>query len=154
MSKKTTKKEKPVIGWREWVFFPELKKVKIKAKIDTGARTASIHAYDIKIITKNGQKKARFEIHPKQNNQEDKVIVEAPIVDFRAVKSSNGLSEKRPVIETSIELLGEKWPIEITLANRDMMGFRMLLGRSSIHKRFMVDVSRSFLGNKTERSKK
>lgn len=142
------KKEKKIIGWREWLILPELGIKNIKAKVDTGARSSALHAYDLK-IEKSGRKEfAKFKVHPDQDDNKKFKRCKAEIVEYRKVKSSNGQTELRPVIMSSIQLHGETWETEITLTNRDQMGFRMLLGRASFKKKFLVDVSKSYLGNK------
>jgi hypothetical protein len=148
------KKSKKVIGWREWVKLPGLDISKIKVKVDTGARTSSIHAIDLIYFKKSGKDYVRFKVHPIQKNSKKVVRCVAKVLEFRNVKSSNGHTQKRPVIVTPIELLGEVWEIEITLTNRDEMGFRMLLGRESIKKKFLVDVSSSFFSEKQKEIKK
>ncbi len=142
------KKEKQLIGWREWVNLPDLKVPKIKAKVDTGARSSSIHAYDVEIYHRSGKEFVKFKVHPEQKNNKKEISCHAKILEYRRVKSSNGQSELRPVILTNLELLGEVWPIEITLTNRDEMGFRMLLGRESFRKKFYVDAGNSYYGIK------
>lgn len=134
----------PVIGWREWVSLPELKIPNIKAKIDTGARSSSLHAFDIKLFDREGQSFVRFKVHPIQRSTKETVEVEIPVLEFRNVRSSSGQIGRRPVIITPVEVLGKCWPIELTLANRDAMGFRMLLGREAIRGGFLVDSGRSY----------
>ncbi len=134
----------PVIGWREWVALPELKIPNIKAKIDTGARSSSLHAFDIKLFDVEGQAHVRFKVHPMQRSTKETVEVEMPVLEFRNVRSSSGQIGRRPVIITPVEVLGKSWPIELTLANRDAMGFRMLLGREAIRGGFLVDSGRSY----------
>ena len=150
--KKHTKKEKEqggaVIGWREWVGLPDLGIKAIKVKVDTGARSSSLHAFDLEEFERNGKRMVRFAIHPVQRTNDKIVVAEARLLEHRSVRSSTGRARVRPVIVTNIELLGERWPVELTLANRDEMGFRMLLGREAIRKRFLVDVGRSFYGGK------
>lgn len=146
--------EKKIIGWREWVKLPDLGVPFLKAKVDTGARTSSLHAFDLEIFKKRGFDYARFVIHTIQRQKKPSITVEAKVAEYRQVKSSNGQKSLRPVIITSIELLGEKWPIELTLANRDEMGFRMLLGRESFKNRMLVDVSKSFYSEKPRRKVK
>jgi hypothetical protein len=139
------KPEKPMIGWREWVGLPELGVARVKAKIDTGARTSAIHAFDIESYRRGGTPWVRFELHPLQRNNELRVRCDAPVLDERVVRSSTGHAERRFVIATAL-LLGElSWPIEISLAQRDEMGFRMLIGRTAIARRVLVDPGRSFL---------
>jgi len=140
------KKPREVIGWREWVGLPEFGIDVVKAKIDTGARTSALHAFRLSTFTRDGQDWARFEIHPHQRTALDAITVEAPVVDMRRVRSSNGEIQDRPVIRTDIVIQGHRWPIEITLTSRDEMGFRILIGRAAIRRRFVVDPARSFTG--------
>ena len=133
-----------VIGWREWVELPDLKIRRLKAKIDTGARSSSLHAFDISTFDRDGKTFARFKVHPIQRNSRKTVTCEAEVLEVRQVKSSSGHAQKRIVIVTTLEVLGETWPIELTLANRDEMGFRMLLGREAVRGRFLVDAGISF----------
>ena len=143
--------EKKVIGWREWVELPELKIKKVKAKIDTGARTSSLHAFDLELFKRSGKHYVSFKVHPEQRSTKGTVKCKAKVLEFRKVKSSNGQSELRPVILTPVKLLGEEWPIEVTLTNRDEMGFRMLLGRESFRKKFYVDAGNSYFGKKKKK---
>ena len=145
--------EKKTIGWREWVKLPELEIPFIKAKVDTGARTSSLHAFDLEIVKKRGKDYARFSVHPEQRKSQPVIEVEAKVHEYRYVKSSTGHETKRPVIITDIELHGETWPIELTLANRDEMGFRMLLGRESFRGRMLVDAGKSYYSAKPKRKK-
>lgn len=140
---------KPLIGWREWVKLPDLKIERIKVKMDTGAKTASLHAFDMHYYHRNGKNFVRFKVHPQQKSLKPVVECHAEVLEFRKVKSSNGQVQNRPVIESRVEILGECYSIEITLTNRDEMGFRMLLGRDSVRKRFYVDPTRSFYGLKS-----
>ena len=137
-----------VLGWREWAGLPDFKVKRIKAKIDTGARTSSLHAFDIKKFRRDRQTWVSFVIHPLQRDVKKKIIVRAKMVDERRVKSSNGQWTIRPVIRTNLSVEDRQWPIELTLVNRDEMGFRMLLGREAIRGRFVVDPGRSFLTGK------
>ncbi|GJL79697.1 MAG: hypothetical protein NPINA01_26860 [Nitrospinaceae bacterium] len=132
-----------LIGWREWVSLPELRVKSIKAKIDTGARTSSLHVSYIKKIA--GSNTLQFIIHPDQDSSEPKIHATAIMIEERSVKSSNGASKIRPVIQTSVKLGGEMYTVELTLVNRDLMGFRMLLGREALKNRFLVDSGKSFL---------
>jgi hypothetical protein len=142
------KTPKPTIGWREWIALPELGVEAIKVKVDTGARSSALHAFEIRSFEKGGVEHVRFTIHPRQRDTAVSVEVECPVVGRRWIRSSSGHRSRRPVIRTQVELLGRTWPIEATLTNRDAMGFRMLLGRKAIRGRFLVDVSRSYLGGK------
>jgi hypothetical protein len=96
----------------------------------------------------------RFSIHPNQDNKKGEVIVEAKVLEFRKVKSSNGVTQKRPVILTTFNLMGIEWEAEVTLTSRDEMGFRMLLGRRCMRERFVIDPAKSFLGEKKAKKKK
>ena len=146
MSKK--KPRLPVIGWREWVGLPDLGIDSIKAKVDTGARSSSLHAFDVEVFHKQDEEWVRFKVHPVQRKERKVVELEAKVFDSRSVRSSSGKAEVRPVIVTNVELLGRTWPVELTLANRDQMGFRMLLGREAFRRRFLVDAGKSYFGGK------
>lgn len=134
------------IGWREQISMPDLKVKGIKVKVDTGAATSALHAEDIFIFNEDGKKKVIFTIYPKQGNKTKKVHAEAELIEMRSVRSSTGHVTERPVIRTMIQI-GELEPfeIDITLVNRDIMGFRMLLGRKALKKRFLVHPGKSFL---------
>lgn len=136
-----------VVGWREWVALPALDIGKIKAKIDTGARSSSLHAYDMKRFRRRGVSMIRFKVHPIQREFRTVVEAEAELVDLRKVRSSSGVQTLRPVIATPLSLGEESWEIEITLVRRDAMGFRMLLGRQAIRGHLLVDPGRSFIAS-------
>lgn len=140
-----------MIGWREWVGLPDLGIKSIKAKVDTGARSSSLHAFDVTEFVHRGKKWVRFKVHPAQRNSQRTVETEAAILDYRSVRSSSGKASLRPVIVTHVELLGIVWPVELTLANRDEMGFRMLLGRQAFRDRFLVDAGKSYYGGKPKK---
>jgi hypothetical protein len=144
----------PIIGWREWVGLPELGIERIKAKVDTGARSSSLHATGVEVFQLDGLPHARFKMHPYHRFPERFVSVQARIEEFRMVRSSSGKSTNRPVISSLVSLLGEVWPVELTLANRAEMGFRMLLGREAFRGKFIVDAGSSFYGGKPKRKKK
>lgn len=137
--------EKRLIGWREWIAIPDLGIHQIKAKVDTGAKTSTLHAEDIRIFRKGSKRFVRFKVRPFQRNSEFEISAKCDLVEKRQVRSSTGIETIRPVILIPILMAGEMWPVEITLVNRDMMGFRMLLGREAIRSRFIVDPERSFL---------
>lgn len=144
------KKKLQTIGWREWLSLPELGIEKIKAKIDTGARTSALHAFALKPFKEGNQDKIRFDIHPLQNDTNLIITCEADVIDYRWVSDSGGHREQRYVISTPVKL-GEKiWPIEITLTERDTMLFRMLLGRRAIRRRFLINPGRSFITTKKQ----
>lgn len=136
----------PLIGWREWVALPELGIDRIKAKIDTGARSSALHAVDVRPMTVEGAPWISFRLHPVQRQTATTVLARAPVIDERTVRSSTGRETHRPVIETAVTLGERSWMIELTLVRRDLMGFRMLLGRQAIRSRFVVDAGRSYLG--------
>lgn len=139
------RKRLPVIGWREWLTLPELGIARIKVKVDTGARSSALHATDIERFERRDASWVRFRVHPLQRSSRREVVAEAPLADWRMVRSSSGKATLRPVIRTSARLGELDWPIEVTLVNRDVMGFRMLLGRSAVRRRFLVDCGRSFV---------
>jgi hypothetical protein len=139
------KSEKLIVGWREWVSLPDLNVPHIKAKIDTGARTSALHAFSVNAYRKKGVHRVRFLIHPYQNRKDIVKECNARIVDRRMVTDSGGHKEKRYVITTTVLLGNISWEIEITLTNRDTMRFRMLLGRSAMKGKIIVNPGRSFL---------
>ena len=132
-------------GWREWVSLPDLGLPKVKAKLDTGANYATLHAIKITPFEKNGKPYVRFTVHPEQYQNKSKQVCEAPVVEMRSIKSSSGKAQDRYVIRTTLDMGGDKWKIDLTLTNRMNMRYRMLLGRMSIKKRFLVCSSRSYL---------
>lgn len=136
--------DRPVIGWREWVSLPAWLDLPIKAKIDTGARTSAIHSFGTRRFSDAGTPMVEFILHPLQRRSLPEYVCTAPIKDERWVRSSNGERELRIVVETEARLGAISWPIELTLAARDMMGFRMLLGREAVRRRFLIDPGRSF----------
>ncbi len=142
------KKKYPIIGWREWLSLPELDIPRIKAKIDTGARTSALHAFALEPIIIGGKQKIRFDIHPLQHDTSIVKTCIADVVDKRLVSDSGGHREERYVILTPIILGGRTWSIEISLTEREDMLFRMLLGRSALRKRFIVNPARSFITTK------
>ena len=131
--------EKMLIGWSEWCGLPELNLPVIKAKIDTGAKTSALHAYDIKKITIKNKLYVNFKIHPLQRNNELIRECQAEVVDERHIMSSNGHIEHRCVIQTLLQLGDKAWDIQITLSNRDPLAFRMLLGREALNGRVLID---------------
>ena len=140
------------IGWREWVTLPQLGVPALKAKIDTGARSSSLHAVDSEQFEREGKTFVRFKICPLQRRADVIIEATAEVVDFRKVRSSTGHEELRPVILTTAELMGNKWDIELTLTNRELMGFRMLLGRSAVRGQFLIDPIRSYCGGRIKKS--
>ncbi len=145
LKRATKKKEKPRIGWRETLSLPEFGIAEIQAKVDTGARTSAIHAFRVKEVTEQGDTFVEFFIHPTRRKAKPEVPVRARVIDQRWVRSSNGTRERRYVVETTARLGEIEFPLELTLTNRDEMGFRMLLGREAMRKRFTIDPGASYL---------
>jgi hypothetical protein len=143
--------DSPTIGWREWVRLPELGGATVKAKVDTGARTSTLHAFDVAESERDGEARVSFAFHPNQNDEETEIRTDARLVDRRTVTASNGQSELRYVVETEVDVDGESIPIELTLTRRDAMGFRMLLGRHALRGRFKVDPELSYRGKVSRR---
>lgn len=133
-----------IVGNQEWCAFPDLGIPAIKARIDSGAKTSSIHAFNISPFKRDGQSWVSFEVHPLQNNRRTVVRCEKPVIDKRSIKSSSGISESRYVISAPIKIGGEIWDIQLTLANRDSMGYRMLLGREAMEGKIVIDPGASF----------
>ncbi|MEQ9447277.1 MAG: ATP-dependent zinc protease [Rhodospirillaceae bacterium] len=141
-------RQRTVIGWREWVGLPDLGIDQIKVKVDTGARTSALHAFRISPFTKDGAAYVKFYVHPVQKRSRPEIECTALVMDRRAVTDSGGKATERYVIRTSLWLGDARWPIELTLTNRDEMGFRMLLGRQAIRRKFVVDPAKSFTARK------
>ena len=133
-------KNKLIVGWNEWCALPALKIPHIKAKIDTGAKTSALHAFDIHEDTTGNH--VIFSIHPLQGDRKITIKCHAPIVDVRQIMSSNGHNELRYVIMTTLAIGATSWDIEMTLSNRDPLQYRMLLGRKALVKHVIVDPSR------------
>ena len=133
------------VGWREWVDLPDLALSDIKAKVDTGARTSAIHAFAIEPYREGGVLRVRFRIQPAHRDNRIEQLCHAEVLDARQVKNSGGVSEERYVIGTTLKLGDNSWPIELTLTARDNMKFRMLLGRTALNGRALVNPERSYL---------
>jgi hypothetical protein len=142
------KPEKVTIGWREWVALPGLGIDRIKAKVDTGARTSALHGFEIEELGDGEVQRVRFRIHPVQKDNSTEIQCEADVVDRRVVRDSGGHQELRWVIRTDIRIGDQAWPAEFTLTSRDDMLFRMLLGRTAMKGRAVVDPARSYLMGK------
>ena len=143
------------VGWREWVALPELGIKRIKAKIDTGARSSSLHAFAVVVFTEDGKRRVRFGLHPMQRKAVPERFFEADVVEEeRWVTDSGGHREQRPVIRTTLTVGQHSWPIEITLAARDSMRFRLLLGRSAMQGHITIDPSASYVTGKRRRIRK
>ncbi|QFT60180.1 Ribosomal protein S6 modification protein [Sulfitobacter sp. THAF37] len=128
-------------GWEEWVSLPDLGLPAIKAKVDTGARTSALHAHDIETFGSSAKPKVRFNVHPIPGREDISITCSAPLIDRREVTSSNGESEQRLVIGSTLEVAGERWPIEITLTNRASMNSRMLLGRQALGDNIIISAT-------------
>lgn len=142
-----------VVGWREWLRLPELGVNLIKAKVDTGARTSALHAENVRVVHRGERSLVHFTIHPRQRSKRLAIEAVATLIGERRVKSSSGSLELRPVIVTRVNVGGVEWPIEITLTQRDVMGFRMLLGRQALRRHAIVDPGRSYVTRKVTRKK-
>ena len=147
------KRPEPItLGWREWVALPDWNVAHLKAKIDTGARTSSLHAFGLEWFDRNGSPWVRFQIHPWQRSTADAVVAEGAVIATRNVRSSSGDVEHRPVVHAILVLAGQPVTAEVTLTRRDEMGFRMLVGREALRLRFLVDPAVSYLGGRPDRS--
>ena len=135
-------------GWREWVALPELGITRIKAKIDTGARTSALHAFEVRPYDDGNRARVEFSMHPNQKDSDTVVKCHADVLDRRIVTDSGGHKEERIVIETLLKIGDHEWPIEATLTSRDDMLFRMLIGRTALKKRARVDPARSYVVGK------
>jgi hypothetical protein len=136
---------KGIVGWREWLQLPGLGVDRIKVKVDTGARSSCLHAFNVEVVQEMDRKVVHFDVHPVQSSTAGTVRASAELVEYRSVRSSSGHCELRPVIRTLVTFGEITWPIEVTLTNRDQMGFRMLLGRRAIASRFTVDPAKSYV---------
>ncbi len=148
-----TRTNLPTIGWRERLALPDLAVISVKAKIDTGARSSALHAFDIELFKQDDVDFVRFKVHPSQRNKKKVITAEAKLLEMRAIKNSGGQAETRPVIRTLVSTDDQQWPIDLTLTNRDMMGFRMLLGREAVRRRFLVDPGQSYLQSPSPKHK-
>jgi hypothetical protein len=142
------KRQLTTLGWREWVSLPDLGLPHIKAKVDTGARTSAIHAFALKTYENNGQPRVEFRMHPNQRDTDTVVVCDAAVIDRRVVTDSGGHKEERFVIETTLQIGDHELSIEATLTARDDMLFRMLIGRTAMKGRFVVNPGRSYVVGK------
>jgi hypothetical protein len=141
----------PTLGWREWAALPDLGIPRIKCKVDTGARSSALHAFYLEPFVSRGKQRIRFGIHPLQKRTDRECNCTADVLDQRMVTDSGGHREQRYVIETTVVIGDESWLIEITLTDRDTMRFRMLLGRTAMKKKFVVNPASSYLAGKPRR---
>lgn len=140
-----SREERQVLGWREWLALPDLGIPAIKAKIDTGARTSAIHAARVETVRRKGVELVRFHLHPVRSRPDIVVHGEAPILDRRIVSDSGGHREERVFVRTRLVAGGHEWPIEINLTDRETMLFPMLLGRTAMAGRVLVEPEHSYL---------
>jgi len=133
-----------ILGNAEWCALPRLKIPAIRARIDSGAKTSSVHAINIKEFYKVGERWVSYEIHPLRKHTNIFIKCESKVVDYRMIKSSTGVSQPRYVIQTQIEMGGKQWLIEMTLANRRSMGYQMLLGREAMINRILINPAEDF----------
>lgn len=151
---KTVKKIKKIIGWKEWFSLDCIALPAIKGKIDTGAKTSALHAFNIETFYIEDVEYVRFDIHPLQKNKRFVRSCISRVIDRRMVSDSSGKKEKRIVIKSDLKIGDKKIRIELTLTNRDNMSFRMLLGREAIMQaKMIVDISKSFVQGKLKKSK-
>ncbi|MEO1250986.1 MAG: RimK/LysX family protein [Pseudomonadota bacterium] len=136
-----------MIGWRELAAFPDLGVDRIHAKIDTGAKTSAIHAFRVHPIDIDGAPGVEFFLHPRRRRKKPEIYCRAPIVGKRVIRSSNGVEQERYVIATHMRIGGRTWKIDLTLADRDAMGYRLLIGRDAMRRRFVIDPGASYLLN-------
>jgi hypothetical protein len=136
---------KLVLGWREWVILPELGITRIKAKVDTGARTSTLHTFYVQRFIEAGVKRVRFGVHPFQSRTNVERHCVADLSDEREVTDSGGHRELRVFIRVRMIIGAQQFPIQVSLTDRDTMQFRMLLGRTAMRGRFLVDPKRSFV---------
>lgn len=141
-----------IVGWREWIRMSALGVPWIKAKVDTGAKTSSLHAFDLQRYARDGERWVRFHIHPWQASDADAVPVELPVHDRRPVRSSSGHVEERDVVCMRMTLARRRITAEVTLTDRDEMGFRMLIGREALAQGFLVDSRLSYAGGRPKRT--
>lgn len=145
------KREKLLIGWREWCALPGLGIPAIKFKTDTGADTSSLHAMHLETFHQDGKLFARFETHPIQRNNHVTKQCVVEVAGKKHIRSSNGMSEERYIIKTPMTIGKHTWDVKLTLTSRAQMGFRMLLGREAMHDHMLIDPDKSYyFGDVTE----
>ena len=153
MSDSGKNENKLIVGWREWISLPDLGIKSIKSKMDTGARTSALHTYFIEPVDNSDRPMVRFGVHPKQKSDKNGIICTADIIDQRRIVDSGGHPELRYIIRTSVMVAGRKWPIDLSLTNREQMRFRLLIGRSAISENLIIDPQLSFtLGRPLKKS--
>jgi hypothetical protein len=138
------KKKKLKIGWKECCALPELGITKIHAKVDTGATTSALHVEELEEFIRDGKAWVKFYVYPHQYDDEERKLCEAEVTDQRWVRNSGGQREFRYVITTKLKLGKRSWKIALTLTNRDLLNFRMLLGRECLAKRCLIDTGKRY----------
>lgn len=133
------------VGWREKIKLPEFSKKPFKVKMDTGAKASSLHVTDLVLIGPADAQVAKFKMNVGRRSKDIYVTIEAPVVEIKSIRSSNGAIEDRPTIITDIEIKGIRWPIEVTLTDRSKMKYRMLIGRDAMSDRLRVCPSKSYI---------
>jgi hypothetical protein len=141
-----------VAGWREWVGLPGQGVPWIKAKLDTGARTSAVHAFDLEELERDDGTWVRYSVHPWQRSDEDATVTESRVLDRREIRSSSGHVDERYVVSMDLTLVGRTVTAEVSLSSRDEMGFRLLVGREALRQGFLVDASRSYVGGRPRRA--
>ena len=141
------------VGWREWVALPTLGIARIKAKLDTGARTSALHALRCDRYSERGAPHVRLHVQPRQRDGERVLVVETAIIDECTVTDSSGHRERRIVVVSDVALGAECWSIELTITNRDALRFRMLLGRSAMQGHLIIDPDRSYVLGKPDKAR-
>lgn len=154
LAEKTLMKDRKALGWREWIGFPDLNIHKIKAKIDTGARTSALHAFMVEPFIRDSLQWVRFAIHPIQGDTDTVVQCEAPVKEQRIVRDSGGHEELRYVIELLITIGEDLIRCEVTLTDRDTMAFRVLLGRTALRGKYVIHPGKSYIQGKFSGSHK
>ncbi len=139
---------KKIIGRLEYIDLPNWGIQNIEAKIDTGAYSSSLHCHKIELFEKDGVETVRFLLLDPEHPAYNEKLFELPVHDVRDVKSSNGLSEKRVFVKTTILMFNKIYKIELSLADRSEMKYPLLIGRNFISRKFLVDVSKTNLSNK------
>jgi len=139
------KSEVLTVGWREWVALPDLGVPAIKAKVDTGARSSSLHTLDMEIFQRDGVDWVRFHVQPMRKYPHVTIESEAPVAEYRNVRDSGGHTTRRPYIRTALEMGGQRWEIDVNLTERGDLLFPMLLGRVALEDRCRIEPTSSYL---------
>ncbi|MGI1677868.1 MAG: ATP-dependent zinc protease [Cellvibrionaceae bacterium] len=141
----STTESKLIVGSLEICNLPDIGIFDLQIRVDTGAKTSSLHVDNLSKYKKDGKPWVKFDMHPDVYNVDEVITCKSKLHDIRVIKSSNGVAEERYVIKTTFQLSDQSWPIEITLTNRADMRNLMLLGREGMKNRILVDPSKTFL---------